>query len=65
MMNNGNQVLHTLITQSTDRGGGRNTGTCDGWNIETVAPAKLYSPLAADNWEELGNRDLAIEDRVR
>lgn len=43
-----------------------NTGTCDGWNIETVVNANVGTPaIPADNWEELANRDIVPKDRVR
>ena len=43
-----------------------NTGTCDGWSVETVANANVGTPaIPADNWEELANRDIVPKDRVR
>jgi hypothetical protein len=43
-----------------------NTGSCNGWNIETVVSANVGAPsIPADNWEELENREYIPKDRVR
>jgi hypothetical protein len=43
-----------------------NGSGCSNWTVETVASADVGSPsIPADNWEELGSRDLVPKDRVR
>ena len=66
MMNNGNLCVAYFDNDNQQIKYGCNTGTCDGWNIETVTNVNVGTPpLAADNWEELSNRDLVPKDRVR
>ena len=65
-MNNGNLCVAYYDNDNQQIKYGCNTGNCNGWNIETVASANVGTPpLPADNWEELGNRDLIPKDRVR
>jgi hypothetical protein len=66
IMNNGNLCVAYFDNDNQQVKYGCNTGTCNGWNIETVVNANVGSPvIPADNWEELGNRDLIPKDRVR
>ena len=66
LMNNDNLCVAYFDNDTQEIKYGCNTGSCNGWNIETVASANVGTPpLPADNWEELGNRDLIPKDRVR
>ena len=66
LMNNGNLCVAYYDNDNVQVKYACNTGTCNGWNIETVANVNVGTPaIPADNWEELANRDLVPKDRVR